>query len=428
MIPILQARGWLRSLVATVNRALFGDNDDVATAASSAKAFNTVWRARVGAGLTAGESVQERAYSRVAAAAGRVLIEQIAAVRGIDLQDPTPPDVANPEHVFLVLGYHGVTLASLSCDAYSAGEIPDDVDGLSQVVQPYLESLDYLSRLPEGGDWPRGAVLSLLGSLVYNIAVAEGWLGGNRERQVKPKGESRALKTGSTSVPDAPRTTATTGVVGGVETLSAMLLEGWDRSPETPASEALTLAALRTKDKAETARAFMVEVSRALSRQGLSAHLAPFIAAQAVAETGWGVSIPRTETVFSWNALGIKKRARHTQGVVNTTQEFVNGKGQRVAEEFAVFASFTECFEDYLFMMQTFPRYEDVLKATSIEEFAAALKKGGYATDPAYEELLVGVYKGRTFRRALTTPFMASLNSLLADSGVAPIDLKKGAV
>ena len=127
------------------------------------------------------------------------------------------------------------------------------------------------------------------------------------------------------------------------------------------------------------------------------------LVAQAALETDWGRSMPRTAGGSSSNNLfGIKAGAAWSGGSVqSTTQEYDSGTATAVKAQFRSYSSPSQCFQDYVSLLQSNPRYAGALgTGANTQAFAAALQSGGYATDPAYASKLGAV--ANTLTRALT--------------------------
>ena len=120
---------------------------------------------------------------------------------------------------------------------------------------------------------------------------------------------------------------------------------------------------------------------------------AELILAQAALETGWGrYEIPRGDGGNSYNVFGIKAGSQW-QGETTrvTTEEVSDGERETVLDDFRVYGSFQEAFTDYARLIGDSPRYSGVSAARDPADAARALQAGGYATDPAYAEKLIGV-------------------------------------
>ncbi len=171
------------------------------------------------------------------------------------------------------------------------------------------------------------------------------------------------------------------------------------RNP-VPAKEAVKGAPV-SADGAERSRTFMktmLEPAKAASR---ATGLPPaFILGQAALESGWGSREPRLANgAPSHNLFGIKAGGGWRGAIVEaTTMEFVNGQPRRTVERFRAYGSYEEAFADYARLLTASGRYGGALaESRNPEQFARAMQRAGYATDPAYADKLA-----RTIRHALT--------------------------
>lgn len=125
-----------------------------------------------------------------------------------------------------------------------------------------------------------------------------------------------------------------------------------------------------------------------------------FILGQAGLESGWGKHQPKlADGSPSHNLFGIKAGTGWRGATAeSTTTEYVQGRPQRVVERFRAYGSYAEAFTDYARLLANNPRYAAALAARDDPgQFAQALQRAGYATDPAYAEKLA-----RTIRQART--------------------------
>jgi flagellar protein FlgJ len=129
---------------------------------------------------------------------------------------------------------------------------------------------------------------------------------------------------------------------------------------------------------------------RASLTTGISAHL---IMGQAALESGWGKrEIKMADGRDSHNLFGIKAGKDWNGKVAEvTTTEYHNGVASKQVERFRAYGSYTEAFQDYAKLLNDNPRYQRVLGMGDAKGFAQGLQQAGYATDPHYEEKLVGV-------------------------------------
>jgi len=132
--------------------------------------------------------------------------------------------------------------------------------------------------------------------------------------------------------------------------------------------------------------------AQAAARQ-LGVHPATLVA-HAALETGWGQSVPAgSNGVPSYNLFGIKAGGQWSgAAVASRTVEFANGVASPRYEQFRAYASPADSFSDYTALLNGSPRYAAVKGTGSdVGAFAAALQRGGYATDPQYAAKLHAV-------------------------------------
>jgi flagellum-specific peptidoglycan hydrolase FlgJ len=77
------------------------------------------------------------------------------------------------------------------------------------------------------------------------------------------------------------------------------------------------------------------------------------------------------------------------------TREVLNGRSVMVPACFRAYGSIKDSIQDYVLFLQENPRYKNagVFEAKTVKEQAQALKRAGYATAPAYADLVFNVYK-----------------------------------
>jgi len=113
--------------------------------------------------------------------------------------------------------------------------------------------------------------------------------------------------------------------------------------------------------------------------------------------------MPRNDGGSSFNLFGIKANASWQGDKASTaTLEYRDGIARRERAEFRAYASLEQSFDDYVTFLREQPRYSDALSASGDKDFAEALQKSGYATDPAYAEKILAV-KQRLDRGEATT-------------------------
>jgi len=117
--------------------------------------------------------------------------------------------------------------------------------------------------------------------------------------------------------------------------------------------------------------------------------------AQAALESGWGNSeLARAAN----NYFGIKARPGG-KAIELTTTEYLAGTAVRVTAKFARYVSMLECFADRDRMIASLSAYSEARAvAKDPEAFIHALARH-WATDPAYAEKLLAVYRANGLDR-----------------------------
>ena len=190
-----------------------------------------------------------------------------------------------------------------------------------------------------------------------------------------------------------------TGIKGGLSEAIARQLErqmglaGESVRSGNPATPPINTLVQRTPLRPPaSAQEFVALHSQAAQRaEGASGIPASFMVAQAAHETGWGKkAIRMADGSNSFNLFGIKAGAGWKGATTQVmTTEFVAGQPKKLVQTFRAYSSYEESFADYARLMQTSPRYRDVVaQAGSAQGFAQGLQRAGYATDPAYADKL----------------------------------------
>jgi len=186
----------------------------------------------------------------------------------------------------------------------------------------------------------------------------------------------------------APGSSAGTGASGTSSTAAAAT------------SSSTTSSCPSTSQQLQFAQSLWPQAQQAARQLGVSP---VSLVAQAALETNWGRSMPRTAGGSTSNNLfGIKAGSAWSgSSVQSTTQEYDSGAATEVKAQFRSYSSPSQCFQDYVSLLQSNPRYAGALgTGTNTQAFAAALQSGGYATDPAYASKLGAV--ANTLTRTLT--------------------------
>jgi len=121
--------------------------------------------------------------------------------------------------------------------------------------------------------------------------------------------------------------------------------------------------------------------------------------AQAALETGWGQYIAKGENGKSSHNLFNIKAGSSWQGdtVTLATTELKNGSAVKEYAAFRTYDSYNASFEDYVALVKHNPRYQQALaNAASANDYADALQKAGYATDPDYSDKILQIANGQT--------------------------------
>ncbi|MGE0801881.1 MAG: flagellar assembly peptidoglycan hydrolase FlgJ [Lautropia sp.] len=117
---------------------------------------------------------------------------------------------------------------------------------------------------------------------------------------------------------------------------------------------------------------------------------AAYVIGQAALESGWGRrDIRDADGNPSYNLFGIKATGGWQGRTIATlTTEYVDGEARKSVEQFRRYESYEQAFTDWADLMNRSARYAGVLRADSASEFAQALGRSGYATDPRYGDKL----------------------------------------
>jgi peptidoglycan hydrolase FlgJ len=196
----------------------------------------------------------------------------------------------------------------------------------------------------------------------------------------------------------------------------------------TPAAAAATGATASscpsTAQQLQFAQSLWPEAQQAARQLGVSP---VSLVAQAALETNWGRNMPRSASGSSSNNLfGIKAgTAWGGSSVQNTTQEYDSGTATAVKAQFRSYATPGQCFQDYVSLLQSNPRYAGAVgTGANTQAFAAALQSGGYATDPAYASKLGAV--ANTLTRTLTQALQGAVGGGYSLKSAASVPTTSG--
>jgi flagellar protein FlgJ len=156
----------------------------------------------------------------------------------------------------------------------------------------------------------------------------------------------------------------------------------------------------------------------ALAAQRATGIPAQHVIGQAALESGWGkAEIRGADGLPSFNLFGIKATGgwREVAAAADTV-EYERGRAVSRTEQFRAYGSLAEGMRDYARLIAGSPRYAAALNAgADAGAYAAALQRGGYATDPCYATKLVrvaesvqSVLRGAVLKFAAGTPITTS--------------------
>ena len=119
--------------------------------------------------------------------------------------------------------------------------------------------------------------------------------------------------------------------------------------------------------------------------------LASLTLAQAILESGWGLS---ALAVVGKALFGIKATTSWTGNVYDAdTNECYDGKTfEKVHAVFRAYNSWADSIRDHSALLTGSPRYSAVVGKRDYKAACRAIQAAGYATDPQYAEKLIRVY------------------------------------
>jgi peptidoglycan hydrolase FlgJ len=230
------------------------------------------------------------------------------------------------------------------------------------------------------------------------------------------RGATSAADTAGTTAPHpgsstrsgAAASTAITGGIAGTKgTGASRSTSGAGAATGTSDTHSASNPCPSSAQQADFARTLWPDAQQAARQLGVNPVT---LLAQAALETNWGRSMPQDASGGTSNNLfGIKASPGwNGPAVSSSTHEYSGGIASTVKAQFRSYASAGECFQDYVDLLKSSPRYAAALgTGNDIHAFGSALQQGGYATDPAYASKLTAV--AGTLTRALTERASASL-------------------
>lgn len=118
---------------------------------------------------------------------------------------------------------------------------------------------------------------------------------------------------------------------------------------------------------------------------------APFVAAEAMVETGWGAHCPGN------NLFGVKA-SPPWDGPTTTlrTREVINGIPEVIEAKFRAYPNYQASIDDHAEFLIKNPRYAAAFQTTNAIDFTRAVAAAGYATDPHYADTIISVMKAHS--------------------------------
>ena len=252
----------------------------------------------------------------------------------------------------------------------------------------------------------KGKGLGLADMLVQQLRRAGiGGTDASSATSMKAAGSASAGAGAATS--GGAMATAAAGATGIADTASGAGTRATTSGVGTSAAAARATACPSAAQQTAFANALWPDAQQAASQLGVSPVT---LLAQAALETDWGRKVPQDVSGGTSNNLfGIKATSGWSgPAVVSSTLEYSGGVAGTVKAPFRSYDSMSQCFQDYVDLLKSNPRYAGALgTGGNIRAFGSALQQGGYATDPAYASKLTAV--AGTLTRALAQGSSGSL-------------------
>ena len=180
-------------------------------------------------------------------------------------------------------------------------------------------------------------------------------------------------------------------------------------TPRTPASVLIAVAAMAavvigvplTIPRADanevdaSSHQSFIDTVAPLAQRGLEQYGVPasVTIAQAIIESGWGTSGLTTQG----NAyFGIKcSESNHATGCVHLpTQEVYDGQPTQITDGFRTYPTAEASFLDHGEFLRTVPLYANAFNFShDPDQFIREVHAAGYATDPAYADIIIGTMR-----------------------------------
>lgn len=135
--------------------------------------------------------------------------------------------------------------------------------------------------------------------------------------------------------------------------------------------------------------------------------------AQAILESGWGES---TLSKYGQAYFGVKCSSTpspYQDGCINmSTWEVFNGVSVTVVAPFRTYSKVSDSFLDHGHFLRNNSRYAPAFQTNNADDFARAIHRAGYATDPSYAQKIINIINANNLRR------FDNLNYHVAPAGV----------
>lgn len=123
--------------------------------------------------------------------------------------------------------------------------------------------------------------------------------------------------------------------------------------------------------------------------------LASVTIAQAILESGWGLS---GLTLKAYNLFGIKATGNEPY-VEMQTVEYINGQRVIINAKFRKYSSLDESIEDHGKFLVVNNRYKNLLWLNDYRKVCILIQQDGYATDPNYANVLTNIIEENNLQK-----------------------------
>jgi flagellum-specific peptidoglycan hydrolase FlgJ len=128
------------------------------------------------------------------------------------------------------------------------------------------------------------------------------------------------------------------------------------------------------------------------------------------------------------NLFGVKGSVSNqgTGGLITaTTSEYKNGQKYSTSASFKKYNSPLDSIIDHGILLTTNRYLQNTKNATSVEEYASAIQKSGYATDPNYSNKLVNIINSNGLNKYNVGSWKSTTSTMSPSTGKASTDYIK---